>query len=181
MLLKRDKSVLLVIDVQEKLTPLVVDAEALVDSCRWLVELARDLEVPYLWSEQYPSGLGATVSKLGDLVDKGRCFDKFDFSCQQEPTLSQYLANMEKTQLVLCGIEAHVCVLQSAFEFKEQGYEVFVVADALSTRNADDKAVALQRMQQQQIQIVSREMVFFEWLRTSKDKQFKQLSQKYLK
>lgn len=181
MLLNREKSALLVVDVQEKLTPLVVDAKAVIHSCRWLVELAHELEVPYLWSEQYPSGLGGTVSELADLIAKDSCFDKVHFSCQRQSQLCERLSSMEKTQLVLCGIETHVCVMQTAFEFKNEGYEVFVVADAVSSRSSEDKALALERMRQNDIQVVSREMVFFEWLRKAGDSQFKQLSKKYVK
>ena len=181
MLLKKDKSILCIIDMQEKLTPFVISHQALTDRCLWLLNLANTLDVPVLISEQYPKGLGSTIEPLKTAALSSKHCSKVHFSCMQEPGITRHLKTLEKTQLVLSGIEAHVCVLQTALEMREEGYEVFVVVDAVSSRHEIDKTCALRRMQQNGIHLISAEMVFFEWLRKAGTPEFKTLSQAFLK
>jgi nicotinamidase-related amidase len=180
MLLEKELSCVVLIDVQEKLTPFVQEAKALVARCQWVIHLAKDLGVPVLVSEQYPSGLGVTVEPLHSLIAQDECFEKVHFSCFREPTFNQRLKALNKKQLVLIGIEAHVCVLQSAMEMKIAGYEVFVVVDAVSSRSQLDYKYALKRMKQAGIHLVTAEMIFFEWVGQAGTPQFKVLSSTYL-
>ncbi len=180
MLLNKNKSALLIIDVQEKLTPLVLQHQALVQRCLWLQNLATKLEVPILVSEQYPSGLGPTVKPLQTAAWLNQCISKVDFSCMGEPLYTQQLDQLEKTQLILAGIETHVCVLQTALDMKEAGYEVFVVVDAVSARHELDHQYALKRMKQAGIHLITGEMVFFEWIRKAGTPEFKALSKAFL-
>lgn len=180
MLLEKDKSCLLLIDVQEKLTPHVRESEALISRCQWMIRLATELNVPLLVSEQYPRGLGATIEPLRILVSRAKHVEKVHFSCFREQDFQQCLQNMNKKQFVLIGIETHVCVLQSAMDLKKAGHEVFVVVDAVSSRSELDHKYGLKRMKQAGIQLITSEMVFFEWVEKAGTPQFKTLSKAYL-
>lgn len=177
MLMERNQSCLLLIDVQEKLSPLVQHFEAMISNCRWLRQLALDLQIPCLVSEQYPKGLGHTVNLLQGTE---KPFEKIDFSCFRSSDFKTALEQKKKTQMILTGIETHVCVLQTALDLQEAGYATFVVVDAVSSRFATDNKYALKRMQQAGITLVSCEMVFFEWLGQAGSEAFKRLSKKYL-
>lgn len=178
MLMDSSRSLVLLVDVQEKLTPLVQDAKALVEACLWVKQVAAQLGIPVLITEQYPKGLGHTVPELSDQT---RSPEKTHFSCMADTSIQKHIGDYERDQLILVGIEAHVCVMQTALQAKEQGFDVFVVADAISSRFALDKELALARMQQQGIVIVSREMLLFEWIRTSQHPDFKALSKAFLR
>jgi nicotinamidase-related amidase len=181
MLLEKDKSCVLLIDVQEKLTPLVREPQALIARCQWLIRLAKDLNVPRLASEQYPSGLGPTVEPLRSLVSADEFVDKVEFSCLRAQAFKQRLQSLHKKQLVLMGIETHVCVLQTAFDLQEADFDVFVVVDAVSSRSELDYRFGLQRMEQNGIHLITAEMVFFEWIGQAGTPQFKALSKAYLR
>lgn len=180
MLLDKEHSALLLIDVQQKLTPHVLNSEALVARCAWLLQLARTMNVPVLVSEQYPEGLGATIAPLDASISNDNCIKKVHFSCMQQAEYPQYLKALKKRQLILIGIEAHVCVLQTALELKEAGYEVYVVVDAVSSRHALDLKYGLKRMKQDGIHLITSEMVFFEWVRKAGTPEFKTLSKTFL-
>lgn len=181
MLLNREDSGLLLIDVQEKLTPLVKNSDELVKHCEWLINLAQDLKVPVLVSEQYSKGLQATVAPLNRLIKEKNCFDKVYFSCFRDEKFKEYFKTLPQKQWVLIGIETHVCVMQTALDLKKAGYEIFVVIDAVSSRSEQDHRYGLKRMKQNGVQLVTSEMVFFEWVGKAGTPQFKALSQTYLK
>lgn len=180
MLLEKDKSCLLLIDVQEKLTPLVRDSEALLDRCQWLIRLANELGVPQIVSEQYPRGLGHTVDALRNLTLDDPAVEKVHFSCWREPDFKGRLQGLNRKQLVLIGIEAHVCVLQTGMDLIAQDYDVFVVVDGVSSRHEMDYRYGLKRMKQAGIQLITSEMVFFEWVGQAGTPEFKALSKSYL-
>lgn len=180
MLLQRDKSCLLLIDVQEKLAPLVREPDALLARCQWLIRLAQELKVPQFVTEQYPRGLGPTVDELLSLLPNQDIVEKVDFSCFRAPVFKQQLQAINRKQLVLIGIETHVCVLQTALDLHAAGFEVFVVVDAVSSRSELDYKYALKRMKQEGIVLVTSEMVFFEWVGCAGTAEFKALSKAYL-
>jgi nicotinamidase-related amidase len=180
MLLNKEDSLLLLVDVQKKLIPYVLNHEALITRCEWLLKLANKLGVPILASEQYPKGLGSTSESLSSYYATADCIEKVHFSCMQQPEYSQRLNKLNKNQLIVIGIEAHVCVLQTAMEMKSAGYEVFIVVDAVSSRNDLDLKYALKRMKQEGIHLVTAEMVFFEWIRVAGTPEFKALSKEFL-
>jgi len=181
MLLSREKSALLVIDVQEKLAPLVLNSKDMISNCSWLQKLAVRLSVPTLISEQYPKGLGETVSPLGAYKSPANFFSKVHFSCMSDEKFNDHLKMQEKTQIVLVGIEAHVCVLQTAMEMKNKGYDVFVAVNAVSSRYENDLQYGLKRMEQAGIHLVTCEMIFFEWIKKAGTREFKDLSKEFLK
>lgn len=181
MLLSRNNSCVLVIDVQEKLIPKILNHEQIVANCKWLLEIAKKLHVPALGSEQYPKGLGHTVAELRGFIPSDAWLEKLHFSCASDPDCLKRIEQLNRQQIVIVGIEAHVCVMQTAIELKNKGKQVYVVADAVSSRNELDKQLALQRMHDAGIQIISKEMAVFEWLHQSGTPEFKQISQEFLR
>lgn len=180
MLLQANTSCLLIIDLQEKLLPAIQMSEQVVMHCCWLAQLAKALEIPTLVSEQYRRGLGATVSELKNIVPETAFMEKNHFSCLSSAPCKQRIEMIERSQVVIAGIEAHVCVLQTALELIMVSREVFVVAEAISSRRMADKELAIIRMREAGIKIVSREMVFFEWLGQAGTDLFKQLRQQFI-
>ncbi|MFC3908482.1 hydrolase [Legionella dresdenensis] len=180
MLLQKEKTCLVLVDVQEKLIPLIHNHSDVVNRCQWLMRLARELSVPCVVSEQYPRGLGHTVPEL--LQDNhSTIIEKVHFSCWREPSFKNELQTINRDQIVLIGIETHVCVLQTAIDLHDAGFQVFVVVDAVGSRNELDYRYGLKRMKQTGVHLVTSEMVFFEWVEKAGSPEFKALSQSYLK
>lgn len=181
MLIHPDKSCLLLIDIQEKLAPAIDQGERLIDNCCWLTDIATRLHLPILVSEQYPKGLGHTVEALRKRVPSEQVFEKLAFSCASEPACADAISALKPAQVIIAGMEAHVCVLQTALELMQQAREVFVVEDCVGSRDPANKAAALARLRQNGAQIVTREMVAFEWLRRAGDDRFRQISREFLR
>ena len=182
MLMQKDASGLLLVDVQEKLTPHVSNSEQLIERCAWLMRLAQAVNVPILVCEQYPSGLGKTVESLRVLAAPYDPIEKVHFSCYRSDRLMKNWQQLGKKQFIIAGIETHVCVLQTAMDIKQQSdSEVFVVVDAVSARSELDHKYGLKRMKQAGIQLVTSEMVFFEWVEQAGTSEFKALSQAFLR
>lgn len=180
MLLNKDDSLLLLVDVQEKLIPAVLNSKALIKRCAWLLKLAARLHIPVLVSEQYPQGLGATDASLQELYNPNNCIKKTHFSCMEAPAFREHLQEFTQKQIILIGMETHVCILQTAMQLQSADYQVFVVVDAVSSRNEVDLKYGLKRMKQQGIHLITAEMVFFEWIRQAGTPEFKQLSKEFL-
>lgn len=181
MLMKREDSLLLIIDVQERLAPAMDSPREVITGCAKLIGVARRLNIPFILTEQYPKGLGATMYDLRkEAGEEACCLPKTEFSCAANAAVMQAIKESGRKQIVLAGIEAHICVLQTALELQALGYEVFVVANACSSRQGLQKVVALQRLMQRGIDIVSLEMVFFEWLGSSDAPEFKEISKQYI-
>lgn len=180
MLLSKDDSILLLVDVQEKLVPFVLNKEHFIKRCEWLLRLAAKMQVPVLVSEQYSKGLGPTIAPLKNHLPQEEPIEKTSFSCMQEANFVHRLSQHKKNQIILFGIEAHVCVLQTALELKTAGFDVFVVVDAVSSRTELDLKYGLKRMKQDGVHLITSEMVFFEWLRHSAVPDFKALSKEFL-
>lgn len=181
MMLQKENSCLMVIDVQSRLLPGIHESERLVQYCDSLVELAQALDIPVFGTEQYPEGVGPTADGLRERVGPDSFTGKTFFSCVDAPQFQDKLKTIIQDQVVICGMEAHACVLQSAMGFKAMGKQVFVVADAISARNPKDTEYAIARMRDEGIKIITREMVGFEWLRRSDAEGFKLFSKKFLR
>jgi nicotinamidase-related amidase len=180
MLMNARDSALLVVDVQERLLPHIHDWQRVLENVAWLVKVAQKLDVPVMASEQYPKGIGATHPDVAALLPKAAIVEKLHFSCVAAQCLAP-LAASSKRQIVVCGIESHVCVQQTALDLKRNGKEVFIVDEAIGSRKSSDKALALERMRAHGIDIVSREMVAFEWLHEAGTSVFKEVSRDFLK
>jgi nicotinamidase-related amidase len=181
-LMQAANSMLLVVDIQEKLLPTIHNHTELIAHCAWLMRLANALQVPLFISEQYPQGLGRTAASLLNQAPTATCLDKVEFSCAANLPMLTAIEAYQRQQIIICGIETHVCVLQTALDFANRGKHVYVVADATSTRTVADKFWALERLQRHtNIQIVTHEMVLFEWLGQSGTTLFKEVSKTFLK
>lgn len=180
MLIEKDKSCLLLIDVQEKLMPLILNKEAVVENCHWLVSLAKELKVPICVTEQYPKGLGHTLELLQPIIKDSPVFEKVSFSVMSDCECVSHLNALNKSHYILIGIETSVCILQTALALRAEKKVVFVVVDAVSGRHKLEIKLALKRMKEAGVILVTKEMVFFEWLRTAKADNFKTLSKTYL-
>jgi len=180
MLMRAERCGLLIVDVQEKLLPHMHEAQTLLGNCAWLIDVARRLEIPIAASEQYPQGLGPTVGQLREKLRGLPIVQKVSFSCAQEPAVLETPA-LSRAQIVVAGIEAHVCVLQTAAELQALGKDVFVVADAVASRAASSKDLACNRLRDLGVQIVSREMVAFEWLQRAGTPLFREISREFLR
>lgn len=180
MLLSRLESCVFLVDVQEKVLPYCLQPEKLITHMSWVLRLAQDCSVPILWSEHYPQGLGPTVAPLKKILLKQQAISKTTFSCCAELKIVNALKQLARKQVILMGIEAHVCVLQTALELNDMDYSVFVLKEAISSRHDSDLQLTLTRLQQAGISIISCEMLFFEWMRDANDPVFKQLRTTYL-
>lgn len=174
MLIKAERSALLVIDIQEKLAPAMNGIERVVENTAILMRAARRLAVPLLVSEQYPKGLGATVAALA--ANHGEVVEKITFSCLGDEAFAARFDALGRDRAVIAGIEAHVCVLQTAMDLLDRGAAVFVVADATASRSPDNRSAALRRLRGAGAEIVTTEMVIFEWLGQAGTDEFKELS-----
>lgn len=176
MLLAADRSVLVVIDVQERLAPAIHAADRVVRNIGILLQAAQALGVPTLATEQYPKGLGATLPAVAERLPAGCIVEKLCFSCAEEPHFLERLAALGRDQIVLTGMEAHVCVLQTAFGLRARGHACHLVADATSSRQPDSAELGIARMRANGVEVVTTEMVVFEWLHRAGTPAFKEVS-----
>ena len=174
-MLHASKSQLLIIDVQEKLLPLMTQPQKIARGCAILLQASRALQIPATLSEQYPKGLGPTVPNVKKYASHAKIFPKMHFSCLADPHIPSQL-HPNRTQYVLGGIESHVCVLQTALELKKQKHDVYVVADAVSSRSEQSIQLAFHRLRQADVQIITVEMALFEWLQKAGTQTFRNLS-----
>lgn len=174
-----DESLLLIVDVQEKLTAVMPDkvVNRLRRHAGMLLKTAALLNIPVIATEQYPKGLGKLEEELTSLLPQGSSlYEKTGFSCNAAEGLPERLGESQRRQIVLSGVEAHICVLQSALELTAQGYEVFVVGDAVCSRNRENYENSLQRLRHAGVRVVDTESVLFEWVRDSRHEHFKAVS-----
>jgi nicotinamidase-related amidase len=179
-LIRVDQSALLVVDLQERLLPHIHDWQRVLGHVDWLVQVAQRLDVPVAATEQYPKGIGPTHPLVAARLPAGSVGAKMHFSCVAGNCLPG-LPGMNRPQVVVCGTEAHVCVLQTVLELAAAGKQVFVVEEAVGSRDPRHKELALARMRAHGIQIVCREMVAFEWLHVAGTDQFRDISKNFLK
>jgi nicotinamidase-related amidase len=171
-LLSAEGSVVLLVDLQERLMPAIYDGEVVISRSVRLAQAARMLDVPVRATEQYPAGLGPTVAPLSPYP--GAVLEKTMFSALDDPDFPALLP-IGSSEVIIAGCEAHVCVLQTALGLLAEGHRVVVVADAIGSRDPADKALAIDRARQDGAEIVSTEMVLFEWLRDSRHPKFREV------
>jgi nicotinamidase-related amidase len=170
MLIKRDDCCLLVIDVQARLLPTVRNPARVTARCRALLEAAHAVAVPILVSEHYPKGIGPTADALADLVPAGSVMEKIHFSCFAEPSARRRIRAAGKPTLVLAGMEAHVCLGQTAIDLVAAGYRVLIASDATTSRSRLDYETALYRMAREGAEIMPTESILGAWLHSAGDR-----------
>jgi nicotinamidase-related amidase len=172
-----ENTALVLIDIQERLFPVMHDKEDLLRNVVKLVRGARVLEVPIVVTEQYPKGLGPTLPELRELLTDIRPIEKVCFNCCDEDAFCRSLEALGRRQVLLAGIEAHICVYQTAMELSRSGYQVQVVGDGVSSRNPENRVVSLFRLGAAGIGVTSVEMALFELLRVARGEKFKRISE----
>ncbi len=173
-LMSRDDTALLVVDVQERLVPVIQDHVRLVWNCRRLIDAAGALGLPVVATEQYPKGLGSTVAPLAERL--GAVPWKLRFSCGGCSEVFEAIEHRGIHKLLICGIEAHVCVQQTVLDVLAHGWRAYVAVDAVGSRFEIDRQTALRRMDSAGATLTTTEAALFEWCETADAPQFKQIS-----
>ncbi|MBR7158082.1 MAG: isochorismatase family protein [Alphaproteobacteria bacterium] len=168
-------SLLLVLDVQERLLATVFSPRTVIENNKRLLKSSLKFNVPVIFAEQTPDSLASTLNEIKEMVPEAKIFPKKHFSAWKNETIKKEIKSLNKKQIIITGLEAHICVLQTAFDLKEAGYDVFVVANAISSAFDYDYQEAINRMRASSINIVTSEMVRCEWLAGSQTEDFKDL------
>jgi nicotinamidase-related amidase len=174
-MLRPERTALVVVDLQEKLLPAIPDRERVVQKARLLLCLARALEMPVLLTTQYAKGLGPVVPEIREEAPGATPLDKTSFGCFGDEAFVAALEAAERDQLLVCGIETHICVTQTVLGAFERGFEVHVCADAVSARAAESHAIGLTRMERSGAVVSCAEMATYELLGRSDSTAFKQM------
>ena len=165
------RSLLIIIDLQKKLMPVISEGNEVVKRALILAQVAKLLEVPIVGTEQQPLRLGGTVPEIGQMFS--RRFEKNHFDASAEPGFAECLGP-DRDDLIVLGCEAHVCVLQTVLGLRERNQRVRLVVDAIGSRQSANKIAAVDRAKSAGAEIVTSEMVAFEWLRTSEHPRFRE-------
>jgi nicotinamidase-related amidase len=174
--LNTESTVLVLIDFQERLFPAMNAKEKLLQNVVKLIKGAKVLEIPVIVTEQYPKGLGPTIPEIKELLPDMKPIEKVCFSCCDNEAFIKSLEALKRKQVLIAGIEAHICAYQTAMSLARKGYEVQFVTDCVSSREPENKAVALTRMNSSGISLASVEMALFELLKAAGGDKFKQIS-----
>jgi nicotinamidase-related amidase len=174
-LLNKETTVLLVIDVQGKLAQLMHNKEVLFDNLQRVIKGAKVLDIPIVWIEQNPKGLGPTIPEVAQLLQDYTPVEKYSFSCCGNTSFMEALNTVKRSQVLVTGIETHICVYQTVMDLLALKYEVQVVTDAVSSRTPENKQLALNRMQAAGATLTSAEMALFEVLKMAEGEAFKEI------
>ena len=172
----KDRTAALIIDIQERLYPFIFESEKLTKNVSQLIEGLKIIGIPIFVTEQYVKGLGPTIEPLASLLGSNLRIEKMSFSCCDEPRVMEGIAVTGKENIIIAGIESHVCVLQTVTDLKRNGYHPVVVEDCVSSRTENDKKMAIERMRQEGAIITTCESILFELLRYSGTEQFRGIS-----
>ncbi|MFZ0453957.1 MAG: hydrolase [Ignavibacteriaceae bacterium] len=175
-ILLRDSTALLLIDIQEKILNVMLSKDKLIGNCIKLIKGFKVLNLPVFFTEQYPKGLGSTTHFLQKELEGLSAIQKTSFSCYGAGNLFQRLKDNNIKQVVIAGIESHVCVQQTVLDLLANNFQVDVCADAVSSRKETDLNIALERMRSNNAEITSVESVLFELLQESRTEEFKKIS-----
>lgn len=172
----KDDTAAVVVDIQERLLPHIYQWEQTLQNCLKLIEGLQVLSVPLVVTQQYTKGLGATDPSIVKKIAEFRHIEKNSFSCLGEPAFMEKLSLLRKKNIILCGIESHVCVLQTCLDLIDAGYLPVVVEDCVSSRKPADKATAIERMRQEGARIATLESLLFELTECAGTETFKSIS-----
>ena len=171
-----ENSALVIIDIQEKLFRVMYEKEALSSNIQKLIKGIQIMDIPIIVTEQNPDGLGLTIPEISNILPGLQPIPKFSFSCCGEESFQRKLEELHRKQVLITGIETHICVYQTAIDLLSSGYEVQIVADCVSSRTQENRDLALNRMSMEGALLTSTEMVLFELLKTAKEERFKAIS-----
>jgi nicotinamidase-related amidase len=171
-----ENTVLVLIDFQERLFPVMHDKEKLLNNTVKLTKGALALEIPIIVTEQYPKGLGPTIPEIKNLIPGFKAVEKVCFACSDEPAFMGALEALKRKQVLIAGIEAHICVYQTAAALTQKGFRVEVVGDCVSSREPENRLVALFKLGAGGISPTTMEMALFDLLKVAKGDKFKAIS-----
>jgi len=174
-MLNTDDTVLFIIDVQDRLVGMLKNSEEIAKNNMILAKTARILNLPTIATEQYPKGLGSTIYEIKEHILSENIFEKTSFSALEEDSVRNKLKEINPKNIILTGIESHICVYQTALALVEAGYNVYVVKNAVSSRKTKDYRTALELMRDFKVKLTCLETVLFELLKTSKHPNFKEI------
>lgn len=174
-MLRLDDAALIVVDFQDALLPKIHDSDQVVGKACKMIRFARELAVPVVWTEQYPKGLGKTDPRVAGLLEDLTPLEKLSFGCFGAAGFPEAVDATGARQLVVVGVEAHVCVMQTVLAALDQGLEVYVARDAVGSRDPLDREAGLARMQAHGAELVTVEMALFEMLRAAGTPEFKRV------
>lgn len=174
-MLRIENTVLIVVDVQGKLASLMYDKQTLFENIKKCIKGAKVLEIPILWVEQNPNGLGKTIPEIANLLGNREPIVKMSFSSYKNKDFKEALKNLNRKQVLIVGIETHVCVYQTAVDLVNADFEVSIVADAVSSRKQEDKQIGIQKMKDEGAKLTSTEMALFELQEVGEGSRFKQI------
>lgn len=174
-MLRKEDAVLVVVDIQGKLATLMDRREDFYENVVRIIKGAKVLEIPVVWNEQLPDKLGPTIDKIKDEMPGLSPLIKSTFSCCGNPDFMSELKAIGRAQVILAGMETHVCVYQTALDLMGAGHDVYVAADAVSSRSAENKQIAIEAMRDAGVKITSVEMALFEMLRVAEGGRFREV------
>lgn len=174
-MLARENTGLVVIDIQGKLASLVHDSDALIANCAKLIQGAQVLGLPIVWLEQNPDKLGATVEPLKQLLEGSAPISKFTFDGCGEPEFVEAIRQADVDTWLICGIEAHICVYQTALSLSQRDYDVQLVSDCISSRVVENKQLSMAKLLNRGLDITCVEMCLYELVKDCRSKEFKQV------
>lgn len=174
-MIRTDDTFVVLIDVQDRLLRAMDDSEVTLQNVVKLIKGAKALEIPIIWLEQNPKGLGQTVADISNLLEEENPIIKFCFSCYGNPDFKKAVSSIGRKNVLICGIEAHVCVYQTAVDLKEAGYNPQVVFDATSSRSIVNKMIAKESLRGAGVNITSVETALFELLKVAEGEKFKEI------
>ena len=174
----QSSSQFVVVDIQEKLSATMPEKviNRVIKNTSLLAQAAAAFGIPITLTEQYPRGLGTTLAPLAPVVAQARRIEKTCFSCADSPEFNAICKENKRSQVILVGMEAHICILQTALDLQAAGFHVFVVEDAICSRRLENYENAIHRLRQAGVVVTNAESVVFEWLRDSRHEQFKAIS-----
>lgn len=176
MRITKENTIGLVIDIQERLVPAMFEKETLLKNCQVLINGLNELGVQFVVTQQYTKGLGDTAEQIREVVPCFNYIEKRDFSCCDEPVFAEKLKDLDAKNIIICGIESHVCVLQTAVDLKAAGYNPVVVLDCVSSRVPASIELAKERFRFEGIMMTSYESILFELTRSAAAPEFKAIS-----
>lgn len=178
MLINKDESCIVIFGMQKEFIPSLIEGQKTIDSCRWLLDLSNDFDIPAIIIEH--KDLGEPLQSLISVNKKIKTHVVKHFSFFAEEKVKDNVLSLNKKHLILAGAESHISIMQSAFDAKNFNLDVFIIADACTSRNFEDHKFALKRMNYNGINIATKEMMFFEFLRFSEYPHYINMSLKYL-
>lgn len=177
-ILNKDNSILVIVDIQDKLAVVMSQKEKVTNNCLHLIEAAKLLNIPVIVTEQYPKGLGPTVNEIKEALPRYEPLEKVTFDCCKRDGFLQKIASLRKTHIILTGMETHVCILQTCLGLLDKGYFVHLVSDAVCSRKKDDYKTGRKMMHDAGAVITCTETVLFQLLEKAGTQEFKAISKR---